>query len=225
MNKKVLDNPQVTDNRNYDYSGFEEIERPEYDIISGFVAQNSSVVDLGCGNGTLLQKLQREKNCTGKGIELSPSAVEVCLKKHLDVLNSRIDTPSTFEANSFDYAICNVTIQMVMYPEVLLTEMKRIAKKQIISFPNFAYYKNRIDILLNGVMPRPQLFGYSWYNTGHIHQLSLIDFQHLLEKVGGLKVVSQYFVSTDSGWKNFLMKLFPNLFQPITIFLLEKIDE
>ena len=141
-----IDSPLFNDNRNYDYSAASTEDREEYKLICELVEPNSNVIDLGCGNGSLLEKLIKEKNVTAEGVELSESGVEVCKEKGLKVLKGKIDEKLPFADNSFDYSICNVTIQMVMYPEVLLSEMKRISKYQIVSFPNFAHYKNRIDL-------------------------------------------------------------------------------
>jgi len=224
MKEDILDSPNFNDNRNYNYSGFETAEREEYEVITEWITPNSSVIDLACGNGALLEKLREEKNIFGKGVELSDSGIEICKSKKFDVIKGSIDQKLPFSENEFDYAVCNVTLQMVMYPEVLLAEMKRIARYQIVSFPNFAYYKNRIDFVFNGKMPRPMLFGYHWYSTGHIHQLSIDDFYELVTNVGGLKISSQLFLPSKIKWKNFLMRVFPNWFQHIPIFLLEKID-
>ena len=145
MATNKIDDPNFSDNRNYDYSLHSGEEREEYQTISNLVTLNSSVIDLGCGNGLLMKKLIAEKNVSCKGIEISESAVELCKKNELDVLLGSIDAELPFDNDSFDYSVCNVTIQMVKYPEVLLREMKRISKYQIISFPNFAFYRNRLD--------------------------------------------------------------------------------
>lgn len=210
------------DNRNYDYSNLETENRVEYDCIVELVKPNSSVIDLGCGNGSLMQRLINEKNVKAHGIDISESAVEVCRKKGLNADKSEIDKPLDIKDNTYDYAICNVTIQMVMYPEVLLKEMKRIAKDQIISFPNFAYYKNRIDLLLKGRMPAFTLFNHKWYNTGHIHQLSVKDFYELINFAGGLKIIERKFIKSKNPVKNFLIDTYPNLFDQLPIFLLKK---
>jgi len=217
-----FDSPEINDNRNYNYSGFETVERKEYDVIANWITPNSSLIDLACGNGTLLEKLKKEKNISGKGVELSDSGIAICKKKNLDVQKGSIDKRLPFEDNAFDYAVCNVSIQMVMFPEILLSEMKRVAKHQILSFPNFGFYTNRIDLLFKGRMPKPMIFGYHWYDTGHIHQLSIADFYELITNVGGLKVSSNLYLPSKFKWENFLMKSFPNLFQHIPIFLLEK---
>jgi methionine biosynthesis protein MetW len=143
----------------------------------------------------------------------------LCNRNSLDVTRGRIDARLPFDNDSFDYSICNVTIQMVNYPEVLLNEMKRISKYQIISFPNFAFYKNRLDLLFNGRMPKPMLFGYKWYNTGHLHQLSIKDFNNLVQDAGGLKILDTYYLASGNPLFNLLMKLLPNLFQIMKIVL------
>jgi len=222
--KNVIDKPALNDNRNYNYSGFEEFERPDYKYIIELVEENSKVIDLGCGNGSLIKLLKENKNCNVKGIEISDSGVQISRSKGLDVNKGRIDEKLPFSENEFDYSICHVTIQMLMYPETLIREMKRISKYQIISFPNFAFYKNRLDLLFKGKMPEKMLFGYKWYNTGHIHQLSIKDFIELLNEIGGFEVLKQTYVKSDSVIKNFLMKLFPNLFQQVSIFLLSKYE-
>jgi methionine biosynthesis protein MetW len=222
--KNVIDKPALNDNRNYNYSGFEEFERPDYKYIIELVEENSKVIDLGCGNGSLIKLLKENKNCNVKGIEISDSGVQISRRRSLDVNKGRIDEKLPFSENEFDYSICHVTIQMLMYPETLIREMKRISKYQIISFPNFAFYKNRLDLLFKGKMPEKMLFGYKWYNTGHIHQLSIKDFIELVNEIGGFEVLKQTYVKSDSVIKNFLMKLFPNLFQQVSIFLLSKYE-
>ena len=217
-----IDDPSYNDNRNYNYSSSEIVERAEYNLISELVEYNSKIIDLGCGNGSLISKLIKEKNVSAKGIELSPSGVTACKQKGQNVFEGRIDEKLPFADNEFDYAICNVTIKMVMFPEILLSEMKRIAKYQIVSFPNFGFYKNRFDLFFKGRMPKPTLFGYTWYNTGHIHQLSLKDFEELVNNIGGLKIKQIKMLNLKNIFKSFFIRLFPNLFQIIIIILLEK---
>ena len=188
VNQHIDKNPHH-DNRNYNYQGFEDDHRSEYDYILNMIPQNAMVIDLGCGNGALLQLLTKRKNAKVQGVEISSSGTDICLKKNIPCLQAPIDQILPFPDNAFDYAICNVTLQMVNYPEILLSEMNRISKHQIISFPNFAWYKNRLQLLIHGIMPKAQLFGYNWYNTGHIHQLSIKDFDlYLKQQVQSLLV-------------------------------------
>jgi methionine biosynthesis protein MetW len=216
----MIDDPTSNDNRKYNYTNHETQERAEYPIIESFIQPNSKVIDLGCGNGSLLKLLKDKKNIHGYGIEMVQSGVNICRKKGLNVRQGLIDSPlDEVGDKQFDYAICNVTIQMVTYPEVLLSEMKRIAHYQIISFPNFAHWRNRLDILLRGRMPKPMLFGYEWYNTGHIHQLSIRDFLDLVEKYK-LTACEEIHLGID-GLTRHIRNYKPNLFSTTSIYLLK----
>ena len=148
--------------------------------------------------------------------------VEVCLKKGLNVTEGKIDEALPFGDNHFDYAICNVTLQMVMFPELLLKEMKRISHYQVISFPNFAFWRNRYDLFFNGRMPHPMLFGYTWYSTGHIHQFSINDFKETSKQFGLQIIESTSINKTANPLISFLVKSSPNLFSMENVFLLQK---
>lgn len=213
--------PDKNDNRDYDYSGTPVEERAEYATVVSLVAPGSTVADLGCGNGSLMQLLQKEKNALCTGVEISASGAEICRKKGFTTLQQTIDAPLPFSDNQFDYAVCNVTMQMVQYPEVLLQEMKRIARHQVISFPNFAFYKNRLQLLLGGRMPKKLLYGYTWYNTGHIHQFSIKDFKELVQHTGGLELVKMA-STAQNGPQKLAARIHPNLFEILPVFLLRK---
>lgn len=210
------------DNRNYYYHEDSVQDRSEYNIIVNLIADQSRVIDLGCGDGSLLKKLVTERRVEGQGLEASATGVAACLKKGLMVEQGNVDQELPYEDNAFDYSICNITIQMLDYPEILLREMKRISTYQIVSFPNFAYFTNRVDLLIHGRMPRPLLFGYSWYNTGHIHQLSGIDFMELIRNIGGFRIVGRTAVPSGHSIVDWLGRLFPNLFQKVIIMTLQK---
>jgi methionine biosynthesis protein MetW len=212
------------DNRNYDYSGLTDEEREDYKYVVELIEEGSMIVDLGCGNGSLMQKLIKEKKVTASGMELSTSGVEICRSKGLDVIQGSIDQTLPYKDNEFDYAVCNVTIQMVMFPEILLREMKRVSRYQVISFPNLGFYKNRIELFFKGRMPKTVLFDYNWYNTGHIHLFSITDFRKFIDEEGGLVIKKHLFVKSESSLKNYFIKLFPNLLQLIPLFLIEKKD-
>ena len=221
-----IDSPAVNDNRCYRYPANSVLDREEYPFIVELVERGSTVVDFGCGDGSLLQQLRAEKDAQGVGYDISPSAIEACRGKGIRAVRAPIDQrQETLEDRQFDYAICNVTIQMVMYPEVLLREMVRVARRQIVSFPNFAFYRNRIDLFLRGRMPRPTIFGYKWYSTGHIHHLSIADFQDLVAEIGGLCVLAQAHTGKTTGLGGMLARRWPNLFQSVAIFMLGRRDE
>jgi len=166
---------RALDNRNYFYDKHFPAKRVEFGVIEKIVGKNKKIVDLGCGDGFLMQTLSNNGNkCAG--VEISHSGVQVCKEKDLDVIEARIDAKLPYKDKSFDVAICNVTLHMTMYPEVLIKEMRRISKKQIVTFPNFGFIVNRFQLMFSGVFPRWSLFGYNWYSTGHIHQLSIRDY-------------------------------------------------
>ena len=222
--KILFDDPNQNDNRAYDYISARDYVRDEYHIIMDWVQKHSSIIDLGCGDGLLLSFLSDRKNCIGLGYEISASGVAKAQGRGLHVIQKSIDRKHPeISDKQFNYAVCNVTIQMVMYPEILLQEMSRIAKYQIISFPNFAHYRNRLDMLINGRMPRPSLFGYEWYSTGHIHQLSIADFEATVKELGFkiLKRVSATHAADARGVKKWFVERFPNLFMTTAIYLLE----
>ncbi len=205
-----------------DYTAHPITERAEHAVIVDWVTEGSRVLDLGCGNGTLLARLEAERRARGVGIEITESGVAHSLAKGLDVRQGAIDVPLDFPDDTFDIAVCNVTVQMVMYPEVLLREMRRLAPLSIVSFANFAFIRNRLDFLFNGRMPRPMLFGYKWYDTGHIHQLSLLDFLDLCEELR-LRVADAHFRRHRNPAVDWAYRRFPNVFTSIPILKLVRI--
>lgn len=210
----------MNDNRNYQYGKDSVTNRKEYPIILNWIAEGSTVIDLGCGDGSLLQILST-KGIIGEGIDVSDSAVKASKKKGLNVKKGKIDTKLNYKNKTFNYAICNATLQMVMYPEILLSEMVRISRKQIISFPNFAFILNRLELLVKGRMPKFMLYGYDWYSTGHIHQLSISDFtDYCQDKRIKILDAKYYSLGGYSSWFSPLVGLFPNALSLSAIFLI-----
>jgi len=217
---RAPDNPKINDNRNYIYND-NFYMRDEFPIIKDWIKDGSRIIDLGCGNGSLIRYLLDNKtNISIEGIEMSESGVNSAQKYGFKVKQGFIDKLEAYKEykdEEFDYAICNATLQMVMHPEVLIKEMKKISKFQIITFPNFAYIFNRFELLFLGKMPETQLYGYRWYNTGHIHQLSIKDFKEFI-KENGLCILKEKYI----GGIYKIFKTFPNLMSREGIFLLSK---
>jgi methionine biosynthesis protein MetW len=217
---EYVDSPEYNDNRNYDYTAQAMYVRAEFPIIAEWIPSGSRVIDLGCANGALMKYLKDQKHVDIQGIEIAPSGVAACQAVGLKAVAGSIDKHATYQSytnGEFDYAICNVTMPMVMYPEVVVQEMKRIARHQIISFPNFAYMGNRLDMLLRGRVPRPMLYGYTWYSTGLIHQLSIKDFKELC-RTHGLRILKSDHLGV---WRNIARVFLPNVFSKEGIYLCE----
>jgi len=166
----------MNDNRKYQYSKNSFTDRREYKVILDIIPERSKIIDLGCGDGSLI-KLLKKKKIKAEGLDSSQSAVSSTVKKGLKARKLKIDGKLPYKDNNFDWAICNVTLHMVNYPEILISEAFRISKNQIFTFPNFAFFINRFELMFKGRMPTFMLSGYEWYSTGHTHQLSLKDFE------------------------------------------------
>ena len=151
-------------------------------LISSLIEENCKVLDVGCGDGSLLIFLENKKNINGQGLEISHEGVKTCLSKGLSVLQGNADTDLVnFPKNSFDYVILSRTLQATHKPKEVLKEMLRIGKKCIVSFPNFAHWKCRLDLLLKGVMPMTKTLSEPWYQTPNIHLCTIKDFIKICE--------------------------------------------
>jgi methionine biosynthesis protein MetW len=193
--------------------------KPEHRIIANMIRPGSSVLDLGCGDGELLALLKKEKGITqSQGIEIDEQAIYKCVAKGLSVFHGDIDTGlSEYADNSFDYVILNQSFQQVKKPEKVLAESLRVGKEGIVSFPNFAYISARYYLALRGVAPVTRSLPYEWYNTPNIHFLSIADFIHYC-KNNKIKIEKTAYLGNNKN----LIRMFPNLFALVGIFLITK---
>src|ERR1700738_4667944 len=149
------------------------------------VEAKSRVLDVGCGDGTLLRLLAEEKGVDARGIELSQRGVNDCVAKGLSVIQGDADTDlADYPDNGFDYVILSQTLQATRQPRTVLEHMLRIGRHAIVSFPNFGHWKIRLQILFAGRMPQTNNLPYSWYDTPNIHFCTIKDFRHLCIVVG-----------------------------------------
>ena len=156
--------------------------RKDHSIIANIVKKNSRVLDIGCADGTLLKVLKSKKNISGQGIEIDHTKVENCLRKGLSVVEGDANFEIiNFPDHSFDYVILSQTLQTVSQPKWVLSEILRIGKNAIISFPNFGHWLCRVQLLLYGKMPVTEDLKLSWYDTQNIHLCTVKDFLELLK--------------------------------------------
>ena len=170
--------------------------RPDLALIAAHVAPATRVLDVGCGDGALLEAL-RAKGCDARGMEIDGSDVAACVAKGLSVIQGDADADLAFYPDqSFDYAILSETLQTMMRPDKALDELLRIARHAVVSFPNFAHWRVRLSLLTGGRMPVTRLLPIAWYETPNIHHLTIADFGDLV-KARGITVERAWFLSGD----------------------------
>ena len=159
--------------------------RVDLQLIADMIAPKTRVLDVGCGDGTLLEYLTNFKQVDGRGIELSTAGVNACISRGLSVIQGDADTDlKDYPDDAFDYVILGNTLQAMVAPHEVLGHMMRIGRHGIVSFPNFAYWRVRLDFLFGGGMPRSNLLTYHWYDTPNIHLCSIKDFVALCRQMG-----------------------------------------
>ena len=193
----------------------------EFKIIANLLPLQSRVLDVGCGDGTLIKALINEKNIDARGIELGKENVKECISKGLSVIEGNAETElSQFPDKAFDFVILSQTLQAFYQPENVLEQLLRIGHRVIISIPNFGYWHIRAKLLFFGKMPITESLPYSWYDTPNLHMCSIKDFYQFCEKkkIKIERVIGIKGEKTSSIYKiNLEMK---NLFSEVGIFLI-----
>ena len=193
----------------------------EFKIIADLLPVNSRVLDVGCGDGTLMKYLSEEKNIDVRGLELNEENVETCITKGLSVIEGNAETElGQFPDKSFDYVVLSQTLQAFYSPENVLDHLLRIGKASIVSIPNFGYWKVRTNLLFFGRMPETSALPYKWYNTPNLHMCTIKDFYELckskkinMEKIVGINSNKTSLINNN----NIRLK---NLFSQVGIFLI-----
>lgn len=195
--------------------------RPDQQIICEWIKPGSRVLDLGCGDGALLAHLQKTLEVTGYGIEIRPDQVFNSIKAGVNVIQVDINTGlSVFDDHSFDFVIVSQALQALKRPDLVVDEILRIGKQGIVTFPNFAYWKNRIQIGLQGVMPVSGSLPNPWYNTHNIHLCTLRDFEALCAEKE-IEIISRAVVDHQHR-ESLPMRVLPNLFGEVALYRFER---
>ena len=197
------------------------LHRTDWNSIESFITENSKVLDLGCGEGGLLELLSKSKKIHARGVEIDQKNILSCIEKGLSVFQGDLDEGlSDFSDKSFDFVILSLTLQVVYNPEMLLKEMLRVGKKIIVSIPNFGHWEMRSRLFFLGECPKSKHLPFEWYNTTNIRFLTVTDFiKFCREKNFKIENMSHTCI-THNGTFSVLARCFPNLFSEVSVFLL-----
>lgn len=196
--------------------------RIDHQIIENWIKPNSRILDLGCGDGTLLKRLTESKNIHGYGIDISAENILRCVENDVNVIEQNVDEGlNNFENHSFDTVIMSQTIQTMQFPDKVLVEMLRVGKECIVTFPNFGHWRARLQLLINGRMPVSDILPFEWYNTPNIHFCTFKDFEVLCEALN-ISIVNRAVVASRSSG-HLLQHFHPNLFGETAIYRVTKL--
>ena len=197
--------------------------KKEFQIISELIENNKRVLDVGCGDGTLMKYLKDNKNIDTRGLEISKNNVQLCISKSLSVIEGNAERDlQQFPDLSFDYVILSQTLQAFYNPEKVIDNLLKVANKAIVTIPNFGYWKIRLHLLLKGTMPITKNLPDEWYNTPNLHMCSIKDFYNFCSK----KNIELYKSISLNGEKtsqiNRINLNIKNLYSELGIFLIQK---
>lgn len=191
--------------------------RHDFETIARWIKQNAHVLDLGCGDGSLLRHLRRVRGATGYGVEIDDNKVLASLKNGTNVLQADLEAGlSGFDNDSFDYVILSLTLQAVRHTERIVGEMLRVGREAIVTFPNFGYWRHRVQVML-GRTPVSRELPYQWYDTPNIHVLTIDDFEIFCAGHG--MRIRERAVLDEAGKE---VKLMPNLLGALAVYRFDK---
>lgn len=200
--------------------------RIDHQLAEQWIAKGSKVLDLGCGDGSLLEHLQTHLAVTGYGMELDEDKINEAIGKGLSIIEQDLnDGLARFADNSFDTIIMARALQAVKAPDILLQDMLRVGREAILTFPNFAHWQNRVHLGIKGLMPKSEALPYEWYDTPNIHLCTFKDFEELCD-THQIQILNRVAVS-DSAWGQHhtfdkIVKKIPNLLADVAIYRVTK---
>ena len=197
--------------------------KKEFIIISELIENDTRVLDVGCGDGTLMKYLKDEKNVDTRGLEISKNNVQNCTSKGLSVIEGNAEKDlHQFPNLSFDYVILSQTLQAFYNPEKVIDDLLRVANKAIVTIPNFGYWKVRMHLLFKGTMPITKTLPNEWYNTPNLHMCTIKDFFNFCSNKN-IELYKSIALSSEKtstiNKKNLIIK---NLYSELGIFLIKK---
>jgi methionine biosynthesis protein MetW len=196
--------------------------RGDLEIITPWIATGSQVLDLGCGDGTLLAHLQSEKNVLGYGLEIDEEQITRCIEKGVNVIEHDLDAKGLerFADKQFDTVIMTQALQAVRRPDAMLDEMLRLGNQGVVTFPNFGHWRCRQYLLLKGKMPMSKTLPHTWFNTPNIHLCTFKDFEILCHQKG-IRVVNRMVVNADFRQNSFA-SIWPNMLAEFAVYRIER---
>jgi len=197
--------------------------KKEFQIISDLIENNTRVLDVGCGDGTLMKYLKDKKNVDTRGLEISKDKIQICVSKGLTVIEGNAEKDlKQFPNSSFNYAVLSQTLQAFYNPEKVIDDLLNVADKAIVTIPNFGFWKVRLDLLIKGTMPVTRNLPDEWYNTPNLHMCTLKDFFNFCSKKK-IKLFKSLALHNEKTVEiNSLNLNLKNLSSELGIFLLEK---
>ena len=196
--------------------------RKDLNLIANLIEDDAKIIDIGCGDGELLDFLSKNKNAKIQGLEIDQKKVNKCVAKGLSVIQGDADKDlSLYPEKSFEYVILSQTIQATLEPKKILYELTRIGEKVIVSIPNFGFWKVRLDLLFKGKMPITRKLNSTWFDTDNIHLCTILDFLELCDQLN--LTVKQTVTITSKKQKKFTGKpsIKENIFAEEAIFLIQ----
>ena len=191
--------------------------RRDFETIAGWISDGAHVLDLGCGDGSLLRHLQQVRRATGYGIEIDDNKLLASLKNGVNVLQADLEAGlSGFDNDSFDYVILSLTLQAVRHTERIVKEMLRVGREGIVTFPNFGYWRHRVHVLM-GRVPVSRELPYQWYDTPNIHVLTIDDFEIFCAGHG--MRIRERIVLDEAGEQ---VRFMPNLLGALAVYRFDK---